>query len=69
MDKFIYDIRNKDTGELENARCHSGGKYYSRKKFAQNRCDEYNGKGHGANYSKGDFEVVTFKLTEVKDDD
>ena len=41
-----------------------------RKKFAQNRCDEYNEKGYGTHYgSKGGFEVVTFKLIEVKDDE
>jgi len=66
MDKYIYAVRNKSTGEFENARCHNGGKYYSRKAFAQNRCDEYNKQGYGTHYTKGEFEVVTFKLMEVK---
>lgn len=65
VDKYIYAVRNKETDEFQNARCHNGGKYYSRKKFAQNRCDEYNSKGRGTDYGKGKFEVVTFKLVEV----
>ena len=66
MDKYIYAVRNKTTNAFENARCNSGGKYYSRKKFAQSRCDKYNNQGYGAHCSRGEFEVVTFRLIEVK---
>ena len=60
-DNYIYAIRNKESGNLMNARCGKGGKFYQIKIHAQRRCDQYNG-------IKGDeYEVVTYELVEVKE--
>lgn len=58
--KYIYAIRNKETGELMNARCHSGGSYYDTKMWALKRCNEWN------SYRRDKYEVVEFELNEVR---
>lgn len=59
QEKMLYVVRNKETKEIENAKCGHSGKFYSIKGFAQRRCDEYN------KYKRDKFEVATFQLIEV----
>lgn len=54
MSGYVYAVRNKETNEIIDCRC-KGGKYYTRKKNAENRCG-------------GITEVVTYKLVEVVKD-
>lgn len=57
--KYIYAIREKETGMLMNAKCGSGGKFYQINGHAQRRCFEYNQRKLNA------YEVVTYELVEV----
>lgn len=69
MDKnnYIYAVRNITTGNLQSARCNSGGKFYERKYHADQKTKEYNKRGYGSDYKHGEFKTVTFKLVEVDD--
>ena len=58
--KYIYAIRNKETGALMNARCHNGGSYYDTKEWALKRCNKWN------STECGRYEVVEFELNEVR---
>ena len=65
--KYIYAIRNKETGELMNARCHSGGSYYDTEMWALKRCNQWNSYERKWNsYERDKYEVVEFELNEVR---
>lgn len=66
-DKYIYAVRNVTTGKLQQARCDGGGKFYQIEGFAKSRCNEYNKRGYGTDYTKGEFKVVKFRLIEEED--
>lgn len=60
---FIYAVRNKNTGEIINKR--KGNPFFISKTQA-NKLKEYENE-HWWNKEKGqEFEVVNFKLVEVK---
>lgn len=77
MDTFIYAIRDKSTGKLRSDLFHNGRskKYWDRKSAAEQVIENYadykwyhyklNDPEQAAEI-KENFEVVTFKLTEVK---
>ena len=54
MSDYVYAVRDKETKGIIDCKC-KGGKYYTRKKNAENRCG-------------GTREVVTYKLVEVVKD-
>lgn len=67
MTDYLYAVKNITTGKIQSAKCGKGGKFYERECYAKQRANEYNRRGYGSDYSKGEFMVVRFKLIEDKD--
>lgn len=59
MIKYIYAIRDIKTNKLISAKCNKD-KFYQKKKMAEDKIDKLN------KYNKN-FELVTFKIEEVKE--
>lgn len=67
MTDYLYAVKNIITGKIQSAKCGKGGKFYERECYAKQRVNEYNQRGYGSDYSKGEFIVVRFRLIEDED--
>ena len=64
MSDYLYAVKNTITGKIQSAKCGKGGKFYERECFAKQRANEYNQRGYGSDYDKGEFIVVRYRLIE-----